>query len=99
MWAAIEHVAYDATGGLTAAVERAGTAPVHFRPYLGEKLPRCEDLSGLVVLEAPDGAADDPVAAHLVQERLLLARAVGLGLPVLGSASERSCSPLRWVVA
>lgn len=80
----IQHVPYDATGGLAAALQRAGVEPVHVRPYLGEPLPDAEDLAGLVVLGGPEGAADDEAPEHLVRERDLLRSAVDMGLPVLG---------------
>jgi GMP synthase-like glutamine amidotransferase len=84
VWVVIQHVPYDATGGLAAALERAAIEPVHVRPYLGDALPGVEDLTGLVVLGGPEGAADDEEPEHLGRERELLARAVAMGLPVLG---------------
>ena len=57
---------------------------VSVRPFRGDPVPRAADLSGLIVLGAPDGSADDHRCAHLVAERRLIADAVGLGLPVLG---------------
>jgi GMP synthase (glutamine-hydrolysing) len=84
MWAIVQHVSYDGEGNIGRALRRAGRPWVRVRPFAGEPLPRAAHLSGLVVLGAPAGSADDRAAAHLVAERLLIAEAVGLGLPVLG---------------
>ena len=73
----------DSSSGAPAAAAM-GVEPVHIRPYLGEPLPDAEDLTGLVVLGGPEGAADDEAPEHLVRERDLLRSAVDMGLPVLG---------------
>lgn len=83
MWVVIEHVPYDASGGVAAALGRAGERAVHVRPYAGDALPQAAELTGLVVLGGPAGAADDEVP-HLAAERHLVRQAVGLGLPALG---------------
>lgn len=83
VWLVIEHVPYDGSGGVAAALGRAGKRAVHMRPYAGEALPQAADLTGLVVLDGPSGAADDEVP-HLAAERHLLRQTVDLGLPVLG---------------
>ncbi|MGH2883590.1 MAG: type 1 glutamine amidotransferase [Solirubrobacteraceae bacterium] len=84
IWAVIQHVDYDGEGAIGHAMRRAEYPWVTVRPFLGDPVPRAADLSGLIVLGAPDGSADDRGCAHLVAERRLIADAVGLGLPVLG---------------
>lgn len=84
MWAIVQHVAYDGEGNIGHALRRAGQPWINVRPAFGDPLPRAAELSGLVVLGAPSGAADDRASAHLVAERQLIAEAVGLGRPVLG---------------
>ena len=84
IWAVIQHVDYDGEGAIGHALDRAGYLWVSVRPFRGDPVPRAADLSGLIVLGAPDGSADDHACAHLVAERRLIADAVGLGLPVLG---------------
>ena len=84
MWAIVQHVSYDGEGNIGRALNRAGQPWINVRPFRGDRLPRAGDLSGLVVLGAPGGTADDRSCEHLVAERQLIAEAVGLGLPVLG---------------
>jgi GMP synthase (glutamine-hydrolysing) len=84
MWAIVQHVSYDGTGNLGHALRRAGQPSVSVRPFRGDRLPKAADLSGLVVLGAPSGSADDRAAEHLVAERRLIADAVELGVPTLG---------------
>lgn len=84
MWAVIQHVDYDGEGAIGDALHRAGCPWVSVRPFRGDPVPRATDLSGLIVLGAPAGSANDRGCAHLVAERRLIADAVGLGLPVLG---------------
>ena len=84
IWAVIQHVDYDGEGAIGHALRRAEYPWVSVRPFRGDPVPRAVDLSGLIVLGAPDGSADDHACAHLVAERRLIADAVGLGLPVLG---------------
>ena len=84
VWAVIQHVDYDGEGAIGHALRRAEYPWVSMRPFRGDPVPRAADLSGLIVLGAPDGSADDRGCAHLVAERRLIADAVGLGLPVLG---------------
>ena len=84
IWAVIQHVDYDGEGAIGHALRRAEYPWVSVRPFRGDPVPRAADLSGLIVLGAPDGSADDRACAHLVAERRLIADAVGLGLPVLG---------------
>lgn len=84
IWAVIQHVDYDGEGAIGHALRRAEYPWVSVRPFRGDPVPRAVDLSGLILLGAPDGSADDHACAHLVAERRLIADAVGLGLPVLG---------------
>ena len=84
MWAIVQHVSYDGEGNIGHALDRTGQRWVNLRPFAGDPLPNPADLSGLVVLGAPGGSADDESSEHLVAERQLVAAAVGLGLPVLG---------------
>jgi GMP synthase (glutamine-hydrolysing) len=84
MWAIVQHVSYDGEGNIGHALRRARQPWISVRPFAGEPLPRAADLSGLAVLGAPGGSADDQDCEHLVAERQLIAEAVGLGLPVLG---------------
>ena len=83
IWGVIQHVDYDGEGAIRHALHRAECPWVSVRPFRGDPVPRAADLSGLIVLGAPDGSADAS-CAHLVAERRLVADAVSLGLPVLG---------------
>jgi GMP synthase (glutamine-hydrolysing) len=84
VWAVIEHVSYDGQGNVRQALSRAGLRSVTLRPFLGDELPSVTDLSGLIVLGAPTGSADDELPEQLPRERCLIADAVRHGLPVLG---------------
>src|ERR1700733_8921492 len=84
MWAIVQHVSYDGEGNIGHALRRDGWPWINVRPFRGDPLPSAGDLSGLVVLGAPDGTADDQAAEHLVAERQLIADAGGLGVPTLG---------------
>ena len=84
MWAVIQHVLYEGQGNIAPALRRARLPSVNLRPFRGDLLPRAADLSGLVVLGAPNGSADDQTTEHLAAERQLISDAVGHGLPVLG---------------
>src|ERR1700722_7063752 len=84
MWAVVQHVPYDGQGNIARALHRAGLRSVTVRPFQGDPVPRAADLSGLIVLGAPRGAADDETTEHLVAERQLISEAAGLGLPILG---------------
>jgi GMP synthase (glutamine-hydrolysing) len=84
MWAIVQHVSYDGEGNIGHALSRAGQRWINLRPFRGDRLPAAADLSGLVLLGAPAGSADDRACGHLIAERQLIAEAVGLGLPVLG---------------
>jgi GMP synthase (glutamine-hydrolysing) len=84
MWAIVQHVSYDGEGNIGHALRRAWQPWTNVRPFRGDPLPNAADLSGLVVLGAPGGSADDEASEHLVAERQLIAEAVGLGLSVLG---------------
>jgi GMP synthase (glutamine-hydrolysing) len=84
MWAIVQHVSYDGEGNVGHALRRAGQQWSNVRPFRGDPLPKAADLSGLVVLGAPGGSADDEASEHLVAERQLIAEVVGLGRPVLG---------------
>jgi GMP synthase (glutamine-hydrolysing) len=84
VWAVIQHVDYDGEGAVGQALRRAEYPWGSVRPFRADPVPRAADLSGLIVLGAPEGSADDHACAHLVAERRLIADAVGLGLPVLG---------------
>ena len=72
IWAVIQHVEYDGEGAIGHALRRAEYPWVSVRPFLGDPVPRVADLSGLIVLGAPDGSADDRGCAHLVAERRLI---------------------------
>jgi len=84
MWGVIEHVSYDGQGNVSPALSRAGLRSVTFRPFLDDELPSVGDLSGLIVLGAPTGSADDDLPGFLLRERYLIVGAVQRGLPVLG---------------
>ncbi|MGZ6620681.1 MAG: type 1 glutamine amidotransferase [Solirubrobacteraceae bacterium] len=84
MWAVIQHVSYEGQGNIAPALHRARLASVNLRPCEGDLLPTAADLSGLIVLGAPSGSADDETSKHLAAERQLISDAVGRGLPVLG---------------
>jgi GMP synthase (glutamine-hydrolysing) len=84
MWAVIQHVSYEGRGNIASSLRRARLRSVNLRPFRGDLLPRAADLSGLIVLGAPSGSADDETIKHLAAERQLISDAVGLGLPVLG---------------
>lgn len=84
MWVVIEHVEYQSVGSLPAALETAGCEWKSVRRFLGEDLPDVRGLDGLIVLGGPGASADDDSVAHLVEERTLIADALGAGLPVLG---------------
>jgi GMP synthase (glutamine-hydrolysing) len=84
MWAIVQHVSYDGAGNIGQALRRASRPWISVRPFAGEPLPGASELSGLVVLGAPGGSADDQQCEHLVAERRLISEAVQLGLPVLG---------------
>jgi hypothetical protein len=66
MWAIVQHVSYDGAGNVGHALRRAGQPWVNVRPFAGDALPNAADLSGLVVLGAPGGSADDEASGHLV---------------------------------
>lgn len=76
VWAVIEHVAYDGQGNVSQALSRAGLRSVTLRPLLDDELPCVTDLSGLIVLGAPTGSADDDLPKQLARERCLIADAV-----------------------
>ena len=84
VWAVIEHVSYDGQGNVSHALSRAGLRSVTFRPLLDDELPSVADLSGLIVLGAPTGSADDDLSEQLPRERCLIADTVRHRLPVLG---------------
>jgi GMP synthase (glutamine-hydrolysing) len=84
VWAIIQHVPYDGRGGIEPALRRARLEAVDVRPFAGEPLPAVSELSGLIVLGAPDGSADADAPRHLAQERELISDAVERGIPVLG---------------
>jgi GMP synthase (glutamine-hydrolysing) len=84
VWAVVQHVSYDGRGGIEPALRRAGLEAVDCRPFRGEPLPAVSELSGVIVLGAPDGSADADHPPHLVSERQMIREAVQLGVPVLG---------------
>lgn len=84
MWAVIQHVSYEGQGNIAPALRRARLRSVNLRPFRGDQLPRAEELSGLIVLGAPSGSADDETTKYLAGERQLISDAVHHGLPVLG---------------
>jgi GMP synthase (glutamine-hydrolysing) len=84
MWGVIEHVSYDGQGNVSRALSRAGLQSVTFRPFMDDELPSVGDLSGLIVLGAPTGSADDDIPGFLPRERYLIVGAMQRRLPVLG---------------
>jgi GMP synthase (glutamine-hydrolysing) len=83
-WTAIQHVPFEGPGSIAAAADRQGAALRVCRPYLGEALPRVEELRGLVVMGGPMGVSDTDSHPYLADELALLAGAVAADLPVLG---------------
>ena len=63
MWAVIEHVANEEPGSIAGALRRARLRSHNLRLFRGDRLPRAADLSGLIVLGAPSGSADDETTA------------------------------------
>jgi GMP synthase (glutamine-hydrolysing) len=84
MWVIVQHVSYDGRGGIESALRRAGLEAVDCRPFAGEQLPVASELSGLIVMGAPNGSADADAPEHLVGERQLIGEAVARDIPVLG---------------
>jgi GMP synthase (glutamine-hydrolysing) len=84
MWVIVQHVSYDGRGGIESALRRAGLEAVDCRPFAGEQLPVASELSGLIVMGAPNGSADADAPEHLVGERQLIREAVARDIPVLG---------------
>jgi GMP synthase-like glutamine amidotransferase len=83
-WVAVQHVPFEGPGSIAPAAARR-RAPLRVcHPYLGEALPRLEELRGLVVMGGPMGVSDTDSHPYLADERKLLARAVAAELPVLG---------------
>jgi len=84
-WVVIQHVAHEGPGAVAAAVADTDAALRIVRVDEDEPIPAPDavaDMAGLVVLGGPMGVHDD--LPWLADERVLLARAVGAGLPVLG---------------
>ena len=84
-WVVIQHVAHEGPGALAAVVADTDAALRIVRVDEDEPIPAPDavaDMAGLVVLGGPMGVHDD--LPWLADERVLLARAVGAGLPVLG---------------
>jgi GMP synthase-like glutamine amidotransferase len=84
-WVVLQHVAHEGPGTVALAVADSGADLSVVRVDRGEPVPApqsVEEMAGLVVLGGPMGVHDD--LAWLADERALLRRAVGAGLPVLG---------------
>jgi GMP synthase (glutamine-hydrolysing) len=83
-WVAVQHVPFEGPGSIATAVARRGAPLRVCHPYLGEALPRLEELRGLVVMGGPMGVSDTDSHPYLADELELLARAASADLPVLG---------------
>lgn len=71
--------------GLLGTAARAAGVPVRpVRVYVGDPVPRVDEVQGVVVMGGPMGALDDAAHPSLPAERALLAGAVAAGVPVLG---------------
>ena len=91
MWAVIQHVSYEGQGNIAPALRRARLRSVDLSPFQGELPPRAADLSGLIVLGAPSGSADDETTKHLAAERQLISdapRAAGSRCPLRRAAAR-----------
>ncbi len=83
-WVAIQHVPFEGPGSIATAAARRGTPLAVRHPYLGEPLPACRELCGLVVMGGPMGVSDTDSHPYLRDELALIAASVAAGLPVLG---------------
>jgi GMP synthase (glutamine-hydrolysing) len=83
-WVAIQHVPFEGPGSIATAAARRGTPLTVCHPYLGESLPACRELCGLVVMGGPMGVSDTDSHPYLRDELALIAASVAAGLPVLG---------------
>jgi GMP synthase-like glutamine amidotransferase len=83
-WVAIQHVPFEGPGSIATAAARHGAPLRVCHPYLGEPLPRLQELRGLVVMGGPMGVSDTASHPYLAGELELLASAVAADLPVLG---------------
>ncbi|RMI04906.1 type 1 glutamine amidotransferase [Cellulomonas triticagri] len=80
----LTHVAHEGPGLIARALDGL---PLTTRTVVDDpaaRLPRVEDLAGLVVMGGPQDADDDAGHPGLAAERRLLAEAVDAGLPTLG---------------
>ena len=83
-WVAIQHVPFEGPGSIATAAARRETPLAVCHPYLGEPLPACRELCGLVVMGGPMGVSDTDSHPYLRDELALIAASVAAGLPVLG---------------
>jgi GMP synthase (glutamine-hydrolysing) len=83
-WVAIQHVPFEGPGSIATVATRRGTPLAVCHPYLGEPLPACPELSGLVVMGGPMGVSDTDSHPYLRDELALIAACVAAELPVLG---------------
>lgn len=80
----LTHVAHEGPGLIARALDGL---PITTRTVVDDpapRLPRVQDLAGLVVMGGPQDADDDAGHPGLAAERRLLAEAVDAGLPTLG---------------
>jgi GMP synthase (glutamine-hydrolysing) len=80
----LTHVAHEGPGLVARALDGV---PITARTVVDDpaaRLPRVEDLAGLVVMGGPQDADDDAGHPGLPAERRLLAEAVDAGVPTLG---------------
>ena len=83
-WVAIQHVPFEGPGSIATVAAQRGTPLAVRHPYLGEPLPACRELCGLVVMGGPMGVSDTDSHPYLRDELALIAASVAAGLPVLG---------------
>lgn len=83
-WVAIQHVPFEGPGSIATAAAQRETPLTVCHPYLGESLPACRELCGLVVMGGPMGVSDTDSHPYLRDELTLIAASVAAGLPVLG---------------
>ncbi len=81
---AIQHVPFEGPGSIATEAARRGTPLRVCHAYLGDALPRVEELRGLVVMGGPMGVSDTASHPHLAAELELLGEAVAAGRAVLG---------------
>jgi GMP synthase-like glutamine amidotransferase len=83
-FAVLQHVPYEGPGLLSEVAESSGVSLSLRRLWLGESLPGCEEIDGLIVLGGPQSASDTESHPYLGDEVQLLAACAERDLPVLG---------------